>query len=99
MGNAPDPWFCVPMNKRNEHRRAMLHRDTARRAGDPAKLRLRILMKESPAWVVPLIKEASASMRSSSKAVPTRAPRTLQLSLVRSVAQSALRRGNSFWGR
>lgn len=76
----------------------MLHRAVVGSAGGP-EMRLRVLMKDSPAWVIPLIKVASAEVRNGAKAVQASPPRTLQLSLVRSVAQSALRKGSSFWGR
>lgn len=96
MGSQPKSWFGVCMKNINGRKAAAApSRRTRRHAKTPVALNLRVTMKsESSSWAVPL------SM------VPTQLggkrnaeSRRVELSLLRSVAQSGLKRPGSVWGR
>jgi hypothetical protein len=97
MGTIQEPWFCVLMNKYNGKAIAAAPSRRARHhAGTPVALRLQVTMKSgSSSWPVPLQRIVEVAPAG----CVTTEPRRVDLSLIRSVTQSGLRRTGSVWGR
>ena len=87
------------MKRRNEGPKGSLHQN-GKSKEKRKKRALQVLMKTAPRWAIPLMKESSQPQPTSGIASNLKINKErIELSLVRSVAQSGLRRGGSLWGR
>jgi hypothetical protein len=89
--------FLFAMNKRNGKAGATAICGRARPGRPSGRKRLRVIMKASHSWMVPLEKlAAQSSPRSRLLRID---PQRIEISVLRSVVQAGLRTSASHWGR